>query len=255
MKTTHNIELSISATPAAVWRITGWLLAAVALLLALHIVALMAPGEMSITTLRYLLNDFNLDRENTLPAWFSSMLLLAAAVLMLGIGVRARRRGERLAKRWILIGVIFVLLSIDESASFHELLIHPLRTRFQFTGIFYWSWIVPAIVILALLSVIYLPFIFALPARTRWGLIAAAVLYVSGTIGMEMFGGVIASDAGGTRTTAYAISITIEEMLELIGLVVLLHTLMMHAFVRLAAPAAAGSDHPHHRSPELAGTV
>lgn len=250
MKTTHSIELSISATPAAVWRITGWLVGAVALLLALHIVALMAPGEMSITTLRYLLNDFNLDRENTLPAWFSSMLLLAA-VLMLGIGVRARRRGERLARRWILIGVIFVLLSIDEAASFHELTIHPLRNHFHLSGIFYWSWVLPAIVMLTLLSVIYLPFVFALPARTRWGLIAAAVLYLSGTIGTEMVGGVIASDAGGTRTTAYAITITIEEMLELIGLVVLLHTLMMFAFVRHAAPKAA-AETPGHREAALA---
>lgn len=224
---------------ASVRRITGGLLAAVAALLVLHVLCLTAPSEMSIATLRMVLDEFHLDREANVPNWFSSTLLAAAAALMIGIGVRARQRGERLGRRWIVMGMIFVLLSLDEAASFHEMAIHPLRDRFQLTGIFYFAWIIPALAVLTLLAVMYLPFVLALPARTRLGLIAAAALYLSGTIGMEMLAGAIVTSEGGIGNTAFAVSATIEEMLELLGLVLLLNTLMMHAFVRHESSAAS----------------
>lgn len=136
------------------------------------------------------------------------------------------------------MGLIFVLLSMDESASFHEMSIHPLRDRLNLAdiGFLHFTWVVPAIVMLMVLFVIYLPFVFALPARTRWGLVAAATIYVFGAVGMEMVGGAIAAQ-GRAGSTAFAVGVTIEEGFEMLGLVLLLHTLMTYAFVRTSVPA------------------
>ena len=54
---------------------------------------------------------------------------------------------------------------------------------------------------------------------------------------MEMVGGTLA-EQDLHDSTAFAVTVIIEEVLELLGLVLLLHTLMMHAFVDPAAVAA-----------------
>ncbi len=188
MKETPTVSLlAPSASAARIRGITRWLLAAVAALLVLHIVRLNTPREMSPTTLRMVIDEFHFDREGNVPTWFSSTLMTVAAALMIGIGVRARRAGERFPRRWIAMGLIFVLLSLDESASFHEMLIHPLRERLDVSdiGFLHFTWVVPALVLLAVLAVIYLPFLVALPGQVRWGLSAAAAIYVFGAVGMK----------------------------------------------------------------------
>jgi hypothetical protein len=220
-------------------RITGWLLAAVAVLLVMHIVRLNTPRDLSFTTLRMVIDKFHLDREANVPTWFSSAMMLGAAALMIWIGLRARREGARLGRRWIVLGAIFVLMSMDEVASFHEMLIHPVRERLglEHICIFHFAWVVPAMAVLAVLAVAYLTFFLALPARTRWGLLGAAAIFISGAIGMEMVGGTLAA-RDLRESTAFAVTVTIEETLELLGMVLLLHTLMMHAFVREQSPLA-----------------
>jgi hypothetical protein len=63
--------------------------------------------------------------------------------------------GRRFARRWILLGVIFVLLSLDETASFHEMLIHPVRGRLNLEDIeiFHFAWVVPALALLGVLAI------------------------------------------------------------------------------------------------------
>ena len=164
MSSTAVTELPPPAVTAGlVWKVTRWLLAAVAMLLVLHVVRLNTPRDFSIETLRMVIDEFHLDREGNVPSWFSSTLLVGAAALMILIGAGARHRGERLGRHWIAMGAIFVLLSMDESASFHEMLIHPLRRILDLggVGVFHFTWVVPAIVALAVIGVIYLPFVLA----------------------------------------------------------------------------------------------
>ncbi len=68
-----------------------------------------------------------------------------------------------------------------------------------------------------------------------------------------MFGGALASEDRHDSMT-YAVTITIEETLELLGLVLLLHTLMMYAFVRRTVPALQSTPTPAWTAP-LASTA
>ena len=207
------------------------LLLSVLALVVMHVVCRLAPSEMEPETVRIALDNFHFDGEGTVPAWFSSSLLLLAGLGMIVIGVLTRRAGERFGPHWLAMGVIFLLLSMDEAAAFHELLIRPLRNRLDLDiGFLHFAWVLPAMAGLAVLAVVYLPFVLALPARTGWGLVAAAVVYVSGAVGMEMVGATFVADER-ANTVGYFVGMTVEETLEKLGLVVLLHVLLTHALV------------------------
>lgn len=63
----------------------------------------------------------NLDEEGNLAAWYSSAKLLALAVFCAWLWREERRqRLGRLAVLWLVVGWIFLGLSMDETASLHE---------------------------------------------------------------------------------------------------------------------------------------
>ena len=66
-----------------------------------------------------LLRTFNLDAEGTSAVWYSSLKLFLAAALAAGCWALARREG-RSAFGWLMVALIFLGLSVDESASLHE---------------------------------------------------------------------------------------------------------------------------------------
>ena len=72
-----------------------------------------------------------------------------------------------------------------------------------------------------------LRFIRDLPAPTRRGVLVAAILYVGGALGMELPGGWIA-EAQGSNTLLYHLVITVEELLEMAGVIVFIRVLASH---------------------------
>ncbi len=79
---------------------------------------------------QYVLAQFNLTTENVLAAWYSSMLLLLVSFAALTGYLADRRlysgRSRRLvAAGWYILGLAFVLMSIDELGSIHERLVTP----------------------------------------------------------------------------------------------------------------------------------
>ena len=58
---------------------------------------------------------FNLGEEANFPTWFSSVLLLISALLLLAIGVVTKSEGGN-GRYWMLLSGIFAFLSLDEVA-------------------------------------------------------------------------------------------------------------------------------------------
>jgi len=171
------------------------------------------------------LRQFNLDAENSVPAWWSSSLMLGAAGLLYVLGAQAWHRNDVLWRMWSALAAVFLLMSIDEAASFHEGFIMPLRDLFGFGGLLFYAWVVPAILCLAALGLFLLPLLKRLPVRLFWQFALAGGLFVLGALGMEMIGGWL--DYEGYRPTAlYALSISIEEGLEILGLSLFVATLL-----------------------------
>ncbi len=209
-------------------RKVGWFFLAVSGLLALLnlanlIAAYLVCDRADISTGYFAI--FNLDAETNVPTLFSSVSLIFAAVLFALIAEGTRRRRGPGYVYWYGLSAIFVFLAIDESARLHEYLSAPLRSTIGASGALHFAWIIPYSILLLVFVGAYLRFVFRLPSRTRSLLIASGVVYVAGALGVEMIGGMY-SDAVGRTNITYGFITMVEEMLELLGVTLLIYTLL-----------------------------
>lgn len=163
----------------------------------------------------------DLDTEASLPTWFSSGLMLVCALALLAISLQVVRQGRLKALPWFLMAAAFFALSLDEIVTLHEWLSGALSARMDNTGLFYFAWTLPALVVCLAGLACFIPFIFSFGGLDRLLLIGSAVVFLSGALGMEMLGGG-AAEAGGIETLEYRLLATVEESFELAGLLIFL---------------------------------
>jgi uncharacterized protein DUF6064 len=165
------------------------------------------------------------DEEGNIPAWYSASLFLLCSFLLATIASAERQRQSRHSVGWLILSLVFVYLSLDESAQLHELSIPPLRDLFNPTGLLYYPWIVPAGICAALFALGYWRFLSRLPARTRWLFLLAGGVFVAGALGIEALSGKQAVLHGKENLT-YHLIITVEELFEMAGLIVFIYALL-----------------------------
>lgn len=223
--TSNAAPLTLSINPR---RVALAMLGAIALLatlssLARYVEVALPVGEYG--GVREICYRFDLDRENTLPSWYSSMTLLSCATLLALIAMLKRRRGERFFAHWALLAVTFVYLAIDESVSLHEILIVPLRRRLDLGGPLYFAWVIPGSIAVAAFALTYLNFLRHLPRRTALLFLAAGATFVGGALGIELIGGALA-DAEGLHSLRYTLAMTSEEVCEMLGVTLFVYALL-----------------------------
>jgi hypothetical protein len=92
--------------------------------------------------------------------------------------------------------------------------------------VFYFSWVIPALALLAVVSPLLVRLWLSLPPRTRTVMAAAGLLVVGGAVGMEMVeGGYV--DVHGHKTLTYSLLANLEEALELVGQSLLVYGLLL----------------------------
>lgn len=208
-------------------KVVVFLLAGVAVLVLLHTLSYamyyMAPyGDIG-----GLLPKFDLDAELSVPTWYAQMLLAIAAGLLLLIGIHKRKEQAPYAIHWLLLGGIFMYISVDEGAALHELSIEPIRNIFGITGgILYHAWIIPAVVIMIILTMLYLRFFLSLPKNIRYLFVVSACVYIGGALGVEMAGGYYLSTYG--DGVGYTIIVTVEEVMEKVGVIIFIGALLLY---------------------------
>jgi len=175
----------------------------------------------------YYVEFFGVSSEGKLPTFYSGLSLLAVAALLGLIWAHERRQHGPLRRYWALLALIFVVLAMDEMLSIHEATTEVIRSRLHIeNGWFYNAWVIPGGVALALVAVTSVRVLVRLPARTRTFVLIAGAVYVSGAVVLEMAGGAYASTHG--TDLAYGALASVEEMLEMAGIVVMLYALMDH---------------------------
>ncbi|MBD2578421.1 hypothetical protein [Oscillatoria sp. FACHB-1406] len=172
---------------------------------------------------------FNVDLEKNIPTFFSVFLLTSAAVLLGLISLLQRQQKGRDATKWAILAFWFLLLAVDEAWSLHEELVEPIRGALgkESLGIFYFAWVLPGIAIVSIFALFFLKFLLRLPRKTRLAIIAAAGLYLGGTLGMELITGGYA-DAYGQKNLLYGLLTTLEESFEMAGMILLIYTLLQY---------------------------
>jgi hypothetical protein len=209
---------------------TAAVLGAIATLLVLAGVA----GQLS----RFLLDHdhalglvplFHLDEEGNVPTYFSVGLMLGAAVLLARIARLKSTQRDQDAPRWAVLAIGFAAMAVDEGWSVHETLVEPMRGLLGGgrLGVLYFAWVVPGTLIVLAVGLYFLGFLRRLPGPTRSRFVLAAVLFLGGATGMELVGGYYA-ELHGRATLIYEALVAVEETLEMAGLIVLIHALMLH---------------------------
>lgn len=176
---------------------------------------------------------FNLDKESNVPTFFSSFLLLISALLLWVIAKVKKKAHDLYAHHWFMLSIIFFSLSIDESAGIHELMINPLRSLLKESGMFYFAWVIPVMILLLIFALSYFKFFIDLPIKIKHLFSIAFILYVAGALGLELIGGYYA-DLYGTERLLYVIITTIEESLEMIGILVVIHAILQYIAVNMS---------------------
>ena len=168
------------------------------------------------------------NEEVTIPAWFSSSLLVLCSLLTLVAPVTDEEHAVRYSGRWKVLALLFLLMSLDEAVSLHERTVEPLRWALSAGGPFYYAWVIPGAIFVLGFALAYLGFLLNLPPKLRRLFAIAGTLYVGGALIMEMVGGSYA-DSYGDASIAYLMIVSVEEYLEMLGGVTLLYALMLRA--------------------------
>jgi hypothetical protein len=155
------------------------------------------------------------------------MLLLCSSILLAIIATATRAQAKPYVWHWTILSVVFFLMSLDEAVRIHELTIDPLRSLSNFSGIFYYAWVLLAIPFLLVVAVAYWGFLRHLPRDSRLLFLIAGGLYVLGALGMDMVTGYVLTREAVPRL-AKPILITVEELLENVGIVVFIYALLAH---------------------------
>ena len=179
----------------------------------LHLLAV-ATGNDRLGGLVYI---FGLGAEQNLPTLYSTLALLVVAGLL---GVTARNSKTDRGYWWLLSGA-FVFLACDETLQLHEKLIEPVKAALGTSGAFHYAWVIPYGIGSIAFGLAFARFLLRLPRRTAWQFVLGGALFVSGAIGMEMVGGAFFED-GGAKQWSYWTAQTLEEVLEMGGVLVFL---------------------------------
>ena len=156
-----------------------------------------------------------------------SVVTLLFCSILLGFIANAKKatRGAYI-NYWMTLSGIFLFLAIDEFASLHEKLIEPIHLKLNTSGFFYFAWVIPGAAFTFVCLLIFTRFLGHLPTQTRRLFLLSGSLYVSGTLGMEMIGGYYASLINNRNDIIYAVIVTIEESLEMLGVAVFIYSLL-----------------------------
>lgn len=172
---------------------------------------------------------FYVDTEHNTPTYFSVLLILLAALLLAVIASFSGKQRNPHASNWKILSFGFLLMAFDEAFQFHERLNLPVGTLLGdgSLGVFYFPWVIPGIALVFVLGLYFLRFLWYLPAATRLRFLLAATLYIGGAIGVELIGSSHA-ELHGFENWTYSMIATLEEGLEMAGLIVFIWALLSY---------------------------
>lgn len=159
----------------------------------------------------------DVDSEGNLPTWFATMLLAGSSLLCLVIGRSRADVGATSSRQWLGLSLVMLFMCIDEAASIHEkvgLLLRPLN----FSGPFYFAWVIPWSGLVLVVGVLFWQFLWQLPSADRRNMLWAGGVFVAGALGLEFIEGLVAS-AQVEADLRYELIATMQEAIEMIGII------------------------------------
>lgn len=208
-------------------RVTVILAITVAAVAAVGVTGQIVKYQTGHTNVFGIVPQFYLDDENNVPTYLASLLLLIAAGLLAVIASSKHRIGDEFRWHWTVLSALFLLMSLDETASFHERLIRPTRALLGVEGWLYFAWVVPGALFVLVVGLGYLRFFLHLEKPFKLLFAMAGIVYVGAALGIETVGAARA-DAVGQDNLPYALIASTEEVLEMAAVVLFIHALLVY---------------------------
>lgn len=198
--------------------------AIVALLVVSHALVQLVGHALGDDQVLGLLPLLNVGTERNLPTFYSaSAMLLCSGLLLLLVRLEWRAPGAA-GLFWAGLAAVFFALACDEMLVLHERLIEPVRGALGTSGLLYYAWVIPYGAFALAFAGAYSRFLWRLPRRTAGLLVLSGAVFVSGALGLEMLGGYWLEGHG--RDGLYVVLQTLEEALEMSGVVLFLYSLL-----------------------------
>lgn len=176
---------------------------------------------------------FYMDAESNIPTFVNALLLFIPALLLALIGSWKNSVRDKFRFQWNLLAFIFLLLAVDEVSTLHERIIKPMRAIFGAEGFFYFTWVIPGLIAVALFAAAFLMFFLHLDKKFKLLFFFSLAVYISGVIGGEMVSGYFAANLG-QKNYAYAVVASLEESVEMFGCSLIVYSLL--EYIRHALP-------------------
>lgn len=161
---------------------------------------------------------FALGAEGGLPTWFSTVLLLLAAVMCGLVALEAHFAGRAFLWHWAGLAAVFAFLSADEAAQIHEGLGSVVAEHVDVPRALTAAGVIPGLVLAGLVAFVYARFLAAQRREVQLGLVLAGAAYVAGAAGVEAFAQAVNAGHHLGRLSFFLLD-TLEENLEMLGIV------------------------------------
>ena len=227
--------LSVRFCPETIFRRTLWVIAA---LVGASLFAAFLGVGLGHRRLMGLSDLVHLDREHNLPTLFSTIQLFSAGSLAWFVGGREAVFSMRWL--WRFLGAGLCWIAIDEAVGIHELANELDIGRLHEISYFRFAWVVPAFAVVAVCAAVLLKLLLVLPRQTAAMLVVSGLIFIAGSLGMEMLSAPYYQPYGQEGWT-YTMCYTLEETLEMLGPALFIRTALRYA-IRKQDEAGQGVD-------------
>lgn len=169
---------------------------------------------------------FLFDRESNFATFFNFSLIIIDVAFLATVAAAAWVTRSAWRWHWAVLCVLFLVLAYDEASTLHEHLNTVAKQFVRAEGVLLFPWVIFGAAFVALLGVGYLRFTVALDPAVRKLVILSGVLFVGGAIGVELLGASYADRRGLQGSLGYEAIATVEEVLEMSGLIVFGYALL-----------------------------
>lgn len=198
------------------------------------IAILLIVANTIMLTLYFTINDaskfdfiqlVDLGQEANLPTLFSSIILMISAFLFYLLANVEKEQQQGNKPYWLGLSFIFAFLSFDEGATIHEMIGDFTETFVGHSGVLFYPWVISYSILVVILGFFYFRFFKRMESKVFWAFVGAAVLFLTGALGIELLEAKEES-IHNADTLLYCTYFTIEESLEMFGVIYLIHTLL-----------------------------
>ena len=195
-------------------------------LLVANCLMLVAQFMFGYESLLTLIPTWDFNTEGNMPTLFTTFTFVIAG-LLLSIIAHTKYKTKQAYLAWLILVLVFLFLAADEATSIHERVGQLFRSQTNTSGIFNISWVIPYGIAAIIFGISYARFLLRLPRRIAVIFIISGVVFVTGAIGIELVGGAIKIESG-DETLAYALLYTLEESLEMLGVITFVYGLVSY---------------------------